>query len=134
MFEYIIKEVNKIVDGDTLDITIDLGFSILIKQRIRLEGIDAPETFTKDEVEKTFGNEAKDFVVLWVSSGNNFTVKTFKDDKYGRILARLYKNNDSESLNEQMIRKGYAWEYSDVEKRTKNFSLLLERRKASQLI
>ena len=58
MYEYLVKEVVKVVDGDTLDVTLDLGFSLTTKQRIRLNGIDTPESVTKDESEKRLGLEA----------------------------------------------------------------------------
>ena len=66
MHEYQIKEVIKVVDGDTIDIVIDLGFSIFTKQRIRLAGIDTPESITKDIIEKQFGLEAKETLTKWL--------------------------------------------------------------------
>lgn len=128
MFEYVVKEINKIVDGDTLDITIDLGFALTTKQRVRLNGIDTPESITKDEYEKKFGMEAKDFITNWISKNKNIKVKTEKDDKYGRILGHFYADSSSESLNEALVRLGYAWEYDGGTKK-KDFSILLERRK-----
>jgi micrococcal nuclease len=130
MFEYVVKEVNKVVDGDTIDITIDLGFSLTTKQRVRLNGIDTPESITKDQYEKQFGLEAKEFIAKWLMSGKNISVKTEKDDKYGRILGHFYADGSSESLNEALVRLGYAWEYDGGTKK-KDFNLLLERRKAT---
>ena len=128
MFEYSVKEVNKIVDGDTLDITIDLGFSLTTKQRVRLNGIDTPETNTKDECERKFGIEAKEFMQNWLVEHSRLFVRTTKDDKYGRILAHLYAEGDPESLNDKMVRLGYAWQYDGGIKK-KDFQQLLERRK-----
>jgi micrococcal nuclease len=130
MFEYVVKEVTKIVDGDTLDIVIDLGFSLTTKQRVRLNGIDTPESITKDEYEKKFGFEAKDFITNWLVSGKNIKVRTDKDDKYGRILGHFYCDGDAESLNDKMVRLGYAWAYDGGTKK-KDFELLLERRKTA---
>ena len=130
MFEYVVKEVTKIVDGDTLDIVIDLGFSLTTKQRVRLNGIDTPESITKDEYEKKFGFEAKDFITNWLVSGKKIKVRTDKDDKYGRILGHFYCDGDTESLNDKMVRLGYAWAYDGGTKK-KDFELLLERRKTA---
>ena len=79
MYEYKCKLV-KVVDGDTIDIDIDLGFGVWMQnQRIRMYGIDTPESRTSDDVEKIYGNAAKDFLIKWTNSGN-LTLKTFKDD------------------------------------------------------
>ena len=91
MFEYECKMV-KVVDGDTVDVDIDLGFGVwLRKQRIRLYGIDTPESRTSDDVEKVYGLAAKDFLIKWTNAGD-LTLKTFKDGKgkFGRILGELW--------------------------------------------
>lgn len=126
MYEYEVREVLKIVDGDTIDFLIDLGFGIFTKQRVRLKNIDAPETLTKDEIEKKFGNEAKEYVSVWLINQSKLKIKTYKDDKYGRILADVFGNN-SICLNQLLINEGYAWEYSGDSK-VKDFNLLLEKR------
>ena len=128
MFEYVIKEVNKVVDGDTIDITIDLGFSLTTKQRVRLNGIDTPESLTKDAYEKKFGLEAKQYIADWIASKKDIIIQTEKDDKYGRILGVLFGDGEEESLNDKMIREGYAWGYDGGTKK-KDFNLLLEKRK-----
>ena len=80
MYEYKCKLV-RVVDGDTIDVDVDLGFGVwLQKQRIRMYGIDTPESRTSDDVEKVYGNAAKAFLVKWTNSGN-LTLKTFKDGK-----------------------------------------------------
>ncbi len=86
MFEYNFKLV-KVVDGDTVDIDIDLGFGVWLKdQRIRLMGIDTPESRTRDDEEKKFGLLAKEEVIKYLANCKKF--KSFKDEKgkFGRIL------------------------------------------------
>ena len=87
MFEYKCKLI-KVVDGDTIDIDIDLGFGVWLRnQRVRLYGIDTPESRTRDLEEKKYGLAAKDFLVKW-TSGGELKIKTHKDErgKFGRIL------------------------------------------------
>jgi len=127
MFEYAVQKVEKVVDGDTLDITIDLGFSMFTKQRVRLNGIDTPESNSKDEQEKKLALEAKDFAIKWFAAHPNLIVKTTKDDKYGRILGEFFVVGQTESLNAQMVRLGYAWAYDGGTKH-KDFKQLLEKR------
>ena len=127
MYEYEVKELVKVVDGDTIDVIIDLGFSVLSKQRLRLKGIDTPETLSKDEQERLLGNEAKEYVSTWLINQNKLTVKTYKDDKYGRLLAEVF-GDDNICLNTLLVESGYAWEYDGLSQRTKNFNLLLEKR------
>lgn len=126
MYEYKITQVLKVVDGDTLDVLIDVGFNMLRKERIRINRVDAPETNSKNELEKKLGQDAKEFVSEWVESQNNMTIKTFKDDKYGRILGEIY--GDDNCLNDLLIENGLAWEY-DGSTKNKDLILLLERRK-----
>ena len=88
MYEYRAKVI-KVVDGDTADVDIDLGFDVVLKkQRIRFMGLDTPESRTSDPVEKVYGNMAKDFVKKFLVVGEYTTLKTFKDDrgKFGRVL------------------------------------------------
>ena len=109
MYEYAIKEVVKVVDGDTIDVIIDLGFDLTKKERIRLAGIDTPESRTRDLEEKALGLEAKEHLEHKIKSSENLRVKTEKDGKYGRMLGWLY---DGESnINKEMVTNGYAWEY-----------------------
>lgn len=127
MYEYLIKDVIRVVDGDTIDTLIDLGFNISIKERIRINRIDAPESNSKDVQERQLANEAKEFVANWLVNQNKLIIKTTKDDKYGRMLGEIF-NERSECLNDLILQKGYAWEYDGGEK-TKNINLLLEKRK-----
>ncbi len=131
MFEYRIKQVNKVVDGDTIDVDIDLGFSISYSQRLRLAGIDTPESRTTDKFEKTLGIESKDYLKNKLKDAKNVVVKTEKPDsseKYGRVLGWVYVDGNTKSLNEQMIEDGYAWSYLGDTK-VKDFSILAEKRK-----
>ena len=133
MFEYRIKQVLKVVDGDTIDVDIDLGFSISYSQRLRLAGIDTPESRTTDKFEKTLGLESKEYLKSKLKDSKDIVVKTEKPDsseKYGRILGWVYVNGDTKSLNEQMIEDGYAWGYMG-ETKVKDFSALAEKRKNS---
>lgn len=114
MYEYFVKSVNKIVDGDTIDVTIDLGFSVLFSSRVRLAGIDAPESRTRNLEEKAMGLEAKDYLKERLRAAKKIVIRTEKlnsSEKYGRILGWLFLDGETNSVNNQMILKGYAWEY-----------------------
>lgn len=126
MYEYKVKEIVKVVDGDTIDIIIDLGFGMFKKERVRLNRVDAPESITKDVAEKILGLEAKEYVIQWCSRQTNLHIKTSKDDKYGRILADFFGDNN-ECLNDLLIENGFAWEY-DGGKKDKDLEALLEKR------
>lgn len=130
MFEYRVKEVPYIVDGDTVDVVIDLGFSMTTKQRVRLNGIDAPETNSTDLLERQLALEAKKFVTEWFATARNIHIATIKDDKYGRMLAVFHADGNTESLNDCLVRLGYAWAY-DGGTRNKNLQLLLEKRSSA---
>lgn len=130
MYEYFVKEVVKVVDGDTIDVIIDLGFDIMFASRVRLAGIDTPESRTKDKHEKALGLESKKYLADRLKDAKNIVIKTEKMDsseKYGRILGWLYVNGDGNSLNVEMIEKGYAWGYLGDTK-VKNFDELLAKR------
>lgn len=131
MYQYKIKEVVKIVDGDTVDVVIDLGFDITRKERVRLNGIDTPETLTKDAVEKKYGLEAKEYVEKWFSEQKEILIRTYKDDKYGRTLGDFY-GNEEKTLNTLLVEQGFAWVY-DGNTKTKDFSILEEKRKGLDL-
>jgi micrococcal nuclease len=114
MYEYKAKLV-RVVDGDTVDALIDCGFSIFKKERIRLYGIDAPESRTRDKAEKKRGLAAKARLKELIKEGKNkFTVKTSidKKGKYGRLLGELFEREDSlESYNQTLVKEGHATEY-----------------------
>jgi micrococcal nuclease len=114
MYEYFVKEVKNVVDGDTIDVIIDLGFDILFASRVRLAGIDTPESRTTDKAEKALGLEAKEYLKKCLKDAKSVVIRTEKMDsseKYGRILGWVYVNGESESLNNKMINDGYAWGY-----------------------
>jgi micrococcal nuclease len=114
MYQYKVKNVNDVVDGDTLDVTIDLGFDISFSSRVRLNGIDTPESRTTDLEEKKMGLYAKTWLKHTLISARNIIIETEKPDsteKYGRILATLYINDDKTSVNDKMIELGIAWKY-----------------------
>lgn len=126
MYEYRIKKVTNIVDGDTIDVEIDLGFSVSYAQRLRLAGIDTPESRTTDKAEKILGLEAKEYLKSKVKDAKDVIVKTEKPDsseKYGRILGWVYVDGSTKSVNEQMIEDGYAWGYMG-ETKIKDFAAL----------
>jgi micrococcal nuclease len=114
MFEYYVKKVTKIVDGDTIDVVIDLGFDISFTTRVRLAGIDTPESRTKDLAEKALGLESKAYLASILEGAENVVIKTEKinsTEKFGRVLGWLYVNGEIDSVNSEMINKGYAWKY-----------------------
>jgi micrococcal nuclease len=112
MHQYKVKKINRVIDGDTVDLDIDLGFSITISQRIRLKDIDAPETRTKNLEEKERGLAAKVWLEEQLSREGEWIIETYKKDKYGRILGTLYLVGDSVTINEWMINEGIAESYS----------------------
>lgn len=116
MYEYKVKEIAKVVDGDTVDVIIDLGFGLSKKERCRVAGIDTPEKRTRDLKEKQYGIEATEFMTGLLNSAENLIVRTEKDGKYGRMLGWFYCNNVQGSLNNLMIEAGYAWEYHGEKK------------------
>ena len=128
---YRIKSVTKVVDGDTIDADIDLGFDISLTKRIRFAGIDTPESRTTNLKEKAMGLESKEWLKKALEGAKDIIIKTEKPDsteKYGRIIGHLFINGQETSLNNQMIDEGYALEYSGGTK-DMDLELLLSRRK-----
>jgi micrococcal nuclease len=133
MYEYYVRKVENVVDGDTIDVLIDLGFDILFQSRVRLAGIDTPESRTKDLKEKALGLESKEYLKKHLKDAKSVVIKTEKMDsseKYGRILGWVYVNGDTVSLNDMMINDGYAWGYMGDTK-VKDFVALEKARKKS---
>jgi micrococcal nuclease len=133
MYEYFVKEVKNFVDGDTIDVVIDLGFDILFASRVRLAGIDTPESRTTDKAEKALGLEAKEYLKKQLKDAKTVVIRTEKmnsSEKYGRILGWVYVNGESESLNNKMINDGYAWGYLG-ETKIKDFEVLKKARAKS---
>ena len=130
MFEYYVKKVSKVVDGDTIDVDIDLGFDISFTSRVRLAGIDTPESRTADKAEKALGLEAKAFLKNAIDSSKTVVIKTEKIDsseKYGRILGWVFLDGSDKSINEEMINAGHAWGYLGDTK-VKDFNVLAKAR------
>lgn len=133
MYEYYVRKVEAVVDGDTIDVLIDLGFDILFASRVRLAGIDTPESRTKDLAEKALGLEAKEYLKKALKDAKSVVIKTEKMDsseKYGRILGWVYVDGNTVSLNDMMINDGYAWGYLGDTK-IKDFAALAKARKKS---
>lgn len=130
MYEYYVKKVENVVDGDTIDVLIDLGFDILFASRVRLAGIDTPESRTSDKAEKVLGLEAKEYLKKQLKDAKSVVIKTEKMDsseKYGRILGWVYVNGNTVSVNDTMIEDGYAWGYLGDTK-VKDFEALAKQR------
>jgi len=118
-------KVLKVIDGDTIDLRIDLGFKIHHEIRVRLYGVNTPESRTKDLKEKELGLKAKQFTEDWTTNHEWVFVNTIpdKNDKYGRILAKIYSSEKIDDpktacLNIDIIESGYAREYYGVGDKT----------------
>ena len=130
MYEYTVKEIVKVIDGDTVDVCIDLGFNIFHIERIRLNRVDTPETFTKNKEGRKYAMQAKAYVSAWMKQQSQIKVRTLKDDKYGRILADFI-GDDSVCLNDLLINEGYAWLYDGGAKNT-DLSILKTKRTSNE--
>jgi|TARA_R110002020_G_scaffold333507_3_gene548938 endonuclease YncB( thermonuclease family) len=119
MYEYKIKSIDHLVDGDTFDCTVDLGFNISHKIRVRMYGINTPESRTRDLEEKARGLASKERLHTLLSSGflddNGLVLVTNKKGKYGRYLGTVYRQRKSGeeqlNINQQLIEEGFAVEY-----------------------
>ena len=128
-------EINRVLDGDTIDVTIDLGFDLFKKERVRVAGVDTPEKRTRDLEEKALGIDAtnwlKEKLEGALAGDDDLVIRTELVGgvgKYGRLLGWLYLGDGSLSLNEQMITEGYAWAYDGGTKQ-KDFEELREIRR-----
>ena len=136
-YNFRVIKINRVVDGDTIDVTIDLGFDLYKKERVRVAGVDTPEKRTRDLEEKELGIDAtnwlKEKLDGAISGDDDLVIRTELVGgvgKYGRLLGWLYIGGDAAtSLNEQMIEEGYAWAYDGGTKQ-KNFEELREIRRA----
>jgi len=126
MYTYKVKEIVRVVDGDTVDILVDLGFGLTKKERVRVAGIDTPESRTRDLYEKKLGKEAAAYLTEQLEDGD-IIIRTEKDGKYGRMLGWLYKEGQTISIQEDMINRGYGWAY-DGGKKEKSYEELKEKR------
>jgi len=126
-YNFRVTEINRVLDGDTIDVTIDLGFDLYKKERVRIAGVDTPEKRTRDLEEKELGihatNWMKDKLTETIKGDEELTIRTELKGgvgKYGRLLGWLYVGDSTLSLNEQMITEGYAHAYDGG---TKNMDL-----------
>ena len=136
-YNFRVIKVNRVVDGDTIDVTIDLGFDLNKKERVRIAGVDTPEKRTRDKEEKVLGLDAtawmKEKLDGAIKGDDELTVRTELKGgmgKYGRLLGWLYIGDADLSLNELMITEGYAWAYDGGTKK-KDFEELREIRRAN---
>lgn len=134
-YNFRVVSIDKVVDGDTIDVTIDLGFDLFKKERVRVAGGDTPEKRTRNLEEKALGLDAtawiKDHLEGAIDGDDDLIIRTELDGgvgKYGRLLGWLYIGDATVSLNEKMIDEGYAWAY-DGGKKNKNFEELKEIRR-----
>ena len=135
-YNFRVTKINKVVDGDTIDVTIDLGFDLYKKERVRVAGIDTPEKRTRDLEEKALGIDATNWLKAKlaeaITGDDELTIRTELSGgigKYGRLLGWLYIGDSELSLNEEMITEGYAWSYDGGTKQ-KNFEDLREIRRS----
>jgi micrococcal nuclease len=135
-YNFRVTEIVKVLDGDTIDVIIDLGFDLYKKERVRVAGVDTPEKRTKDLEEKELGLDAtrwlKEKLEGAISGDDELIIRTELVGgvgKYGRLLGWLYIGDAELSLNEAMIEEGYAWSYDGGTKQ-KDFEQLREIRRA----
>ena len=135
-YNFRVVSIDRVVDGDTIDVSIDLGFDLIKKERVRIAGIDTPEKRTRDLEEKELGihatNWLKDKLTETIKGDEELIIRTELKGgvgKYGRLLGWLYIGDADVSLNEQMITEGYAWAYDGGTKQ-KDFEVLREIRRS----
>ena len=135
-YNFRVVKINRVVDGDTIDVTIDLGFDLMKKERVRIAGVDTPEKRTRDLEEKALGIDAtnwmKEKLEGAIKGDDELVIRTELKGgvgKYGRLLGWLYIGDDALSLNEKMIEEGYAWAYDGGTKQ-KDFEELREIRRS----
>jgi len=131
-----VTEIKKVLDGDTIDVIIDLGFDLAKTERVRIAGVDTPEKRTRNLEEKALGIDAtewlKDKLEGAIDGDDDLVIRTELVGgvgKYGRLLGWLYIGDSDVSLNEQMITEGYAWAYDGGTKQ-KDFEELREIRRS----
>ena len=129
-YNFRVTKIKKVLDGDTIDVVIDLGFDLAKTERVRIAGVDTPEKRTRDLEEKALGLDAtnwlKEKLTETIKGEDELTIRTELKGgvgKYGRLLGWLYVGENAVSLNQQMIQEGYAWAY-DGGKKQKDFEEL----------
>jgi micrococcal nuclease len=135
-YNFRVTKIKKVLDGDTIDVVIDLGFDLAKTERVRIAGVDTPEKRTRDLEEKALGLDAtnwlKEKLTETIKGDEELTIRTELKGgvgKYGRLLGWLYVGDSAVSLNQLMIQEGYAWPY-DGGAKNKNFQELRNIRKA----
>ena len=135
-YNFRVVSIDRVVDGHTIDVSIDLGFDLIKKERVRIAGVDTPEKRTRDLEEKALGIDATNWMKKnleeTIDGDDELTIRTELQGgmgKYGRVLGWLYVGDDDVSLNEKMIAEGYAWEYDGGTKK-KDFEELREIRRS----
>ena len=134
-YNFRVVEINRVLDGDTIDVTIDLGFDLFKKERVRVAGVDTPEKRTRDLEEKALGIDAtnwlKEQLQGALAGDDDLVIRTELVGgvgKYGRLLGWLYLGDAAVSLNEEMIEERYTWAYDGGTKQ-KDFEELREIRR-----
>ena len=134
-YNFRVTKIKKVLDGDTIDVVIDLGFDLAKTERVRIAGVDTPEKRTRDLEEKALGLDAtnwlKEKLTETIKGDEELTIRTELKGgvgKYGRLLGWLYIGDSAVSLNQLMIQEGYAWPY-DGGSKNKNFQQLRNIRK-----
>ena len=140
-YNFRVIKINRVVDGDTIDVTIDLGFDLYKKERVRVAGVDTPEKRTRNLEEKELGIDATNWLKKEldgaIAGDDELTVRTELDGgvgKYGRLLGGLYIGDSDLSLNEQMITQGYAHSYDGGTKDMNLEALRVIRRQFGTLV
>ena len=140
-YNFRVTKINRVVDGDTIDVTIDLGFDLYKKERVRIAGVDTPEKRTRDKEEKVLGIDAtnwlKERLEAAIKGDDELTIRTELVGgvgKYGRLLGWLYIGDAEISLNEQMIEEGYAHAYDGGTKDMNLEALRVIRREHGTLV
>ena len=121
MYQYKISKIRRVLDGDTVDVTIDLGFNIHLNHRVRLVNIDAPSVRTLNEEVKKYGLRAKEKLEEYLNSGDSIIVATQKPsetEKYGRILGEIYVEGHNLTASEYLFANQYAWVYDEKNRKS----------------
>ena len=139
-YNFRVTEINRVLDGDTIDVTIDLGFDLYKKERVRVAGVDTPEKRTRELEEKALGIDATNWLKKkledTIAGEDELSIRTELvggRGKYGRLRGWLYIGEDLISLNELMIDEGYAWEYDGGTKQKDFEQLRVIRRRLGTL-
>ena len=114
LYQYKVKEILKVVDGDTVDVIIDLGFDVFLEKRVRMAGVNAPESRTRNLEEKAKGLKTKAWLIEKFNTDKQIIIETSLDNQYGkfgRVLGTFYIGDDLLSVNLEMLSEGLARPY-----------------------